>query len=288
MAAWRVPATSSTSCTSWLRDSVRRHTIGDAPVGTLLSGGVDSSVVTAFAAASAGSAPCPPTRWGSPRNPPHDESAWAELVARHLATDHHGVALTADALAGFPALIASFDEPFAVSSVLGIHAAARAARQRREGVVLTGDGGDELFAGYPRYARPVPGRVASCGGSARGILARIGAKARAWASASRASLEARYHLGKVTLNEAEKRELYAPVWRDGTRGFDTVSWLGSLSAPATGEPPLRWQLRDIQTSLSRRDAGPRSTRARCLAASRRGCRCSTAGSWSSRARCRHG
>lgn len=131
-----------------LEESVRLHMVSDVPVGAFLSGGVDSSAVVAMMTRSA-SQPVKTFSIGF-RESSHDESAYARLVAEHLGTEHHELILEPDASAFVEDFAWHMDEPFGDSSALPTFAVSRlAARQLK--VVLSGDGGDELFAGYDRY-----------------------------------------------------------------------------------------------------------------------------------------
>jgi asparagine synthase (glutamine-hydrolysing) len=132
-----------------LRQAVARRLVADVTVGTFLSGGVDSSLVTALAA-EAHAAPVRTFTVGF-GGEGADEAAPAAAVARHLGTEHTAVELTAaDALAAVPEVGRCWDEPFADPSQLPTYLLAREAR-RHLVVALTGDGGDEAFGGYNRY-----------------------------------------------------------------------------------------------------------------------------------------
>lgn len=129
--------------------SVKDRLGADVPVGILLSGGIDSAGVTA--AAVAGGATRIETFTMAMDRPGWDESAAARQIARHLGTQHSERPLTeADALAVVPRLGEILDEPIGDSSIVPTWLVSRMARSRVK-VVLGGDGGDELFAGYPTY-----------------------------------------------------------------------------------------------------------------------------------------
>lgn len=133
-----------------LRTSVGLRMVADVPVGVFLSGGIDSSLVAALAQAQSAT----PIRTFSIgfAEASHDESAAAEAVAGHLGTRHESLRVTAaDALAVIPELPDVYDEPLADASQIPTLLLARLARSAVT-VALTGDGGDELFAGYSRHA----------------------------------------------------------------------------------------------------------------------------------------
>jgi asparagine synthase (glutamine-hydrolysing) len=129
-------------------DAVTSRLESEVPIGVFLSGGLDSSVVVAELAA-AGLTPA--TYSVGSKRAAFDESRYARLVAERFGTDHHELIADDDPLSLFDELTTAYDEPFADSSALTTLAVARAARQHVT-VILTGDGGDELFAGYDRYA----------------------------------------------------------------------------------------------------------------------------------------
>lgn len=132
-----------------LAESVSRRLVADVPVGTFLSGGIDSSLITALAQrAASGRVRTFTVGFGGQGE---DESAHAAAVARHLGTDHLQMDLTpADALAAVPDLHRYWNEPFADPSQLPTLLLCREAR-RHVTVALSGDGGDEVFGGYRRY-----------------------------------------------------------------------------------------------------------------------------------------
>lgn len=132
-----------------LDESVRLRLAADVPVGCFLSGGIDSSAVTATAARQRSGIRTFSVGYAEG---PHDERRFARLVADRYATQHEELVVSAsDALALVPGVGALMDEPLADMSFVPLHLLARAAR-RSVTVALTGDGGDELFAGYPTMA----------------------------------------------------------------------------------------------------------------------------------------
>jgi asparagine synthase (glutamine-hydrolysing) len=136
-----------------LRRAVRQQVVADVPVGVFLSGGVDSSLVTALATEAAPDLTAFTVKVGGPGlDDSFDETPHAVAVARHLGVRHEVVELgEADLLDAFDALGEHLAEPLADSSLLPTYLVCRAAR-RLMTVALGGDGADELFAGYPNFA----------------------------------------------------------------------------------------------------------------------------------------
>jgi asparagine synthase (glutamine-hydrolysing) len=126
--------------------AVERQLVADVPLGVLLSGGIDSSVIASAA-----------RRFGPVQtfsiafdDPAYDESQHAAAVARHLGTQHHVFRVTPHVVDDLPKLAAVFGVPFGDSSALPMHYLSRETRTHVK-VALSGDGGDELFGGYDRY-----------------------------------------------------------------------------------------------------------------------------------------
>ena len=131
-----------------LEDSVRRQLVADVPVGVLLSGGVDSSLVTAIAVRASSKVKTFTIRFSG--HAKYDETEHARVIARHFQTEHIELECppaTADLL---PQMARQFDEPIVDSSMIPTFLVSQLVRQYCT-VALGGDGGDELFGGYAHY-----------------------------------------------------------------------------------------------------------------------------------------
>ena len=217
-----------------LRDAVGIRMVADVPVGGLLSGGIDSSLIVGMMTDTT-SAPIDTYSVGFDV-PAWDESHHARAVARHLGTRHHETTMrTEDLLALVPDLPGIFDEPLADDSMIPTSLLSRAARQGVT-VALSGDGGDELFAGYDRYTdaarwlarcQATPGPVRWLAGAVAERIARPIAGAIGWNR-----IERRLQLLRELLSGDTAEQFSAAIL---SRSLDPD---GLLAVPITAGNPL--------------------------------------------------
>lgn len=233
-------------------DAVRSHLVSDVPLGVFLSGGVDSATLVACM-----------RRFHSGElktfSIGFEEKSFSELdrarvAAKKYETDHHELVVTPDAAELVPELVASFDEPYADSSAIPVLCVSRLARQHVT-VALSGEGGDEIFAGYKTYSatvlagwyrrmvpRPARDLIAWTAGRlpvSHGKVSFDYMAKRFVAGADRDPLEA--HLSwKAILDEDAKREVYAAppegveetlrLYQEAARDVDDRDLLAKLLA----------------------------------------------------------
>lgn len=231
-----------------VRRAVTDLMVADVPVGCFLSGGVDSSVIAAFMAEAARDAGAPPIRTFTMTfdEPAYDERDAALRVARHIGSRHTELPATAQLAGLLDDMVARFGEPFGNPTALLIHDLSRMARQHVT-VALVGDGGDEVFAGYPRYdggllaeryRRMVPGWLR------RGVVAPLAELIPESRAGRHAWRRAREFLTGATLPPAEMYaawvEYFSPEERKRLLGGDAAGRrpIAELYAAAPSQNPL--------------------------------------------------
>jgi asparagine synthase (glutamine-hydrolysing) len=163
---WRPPLTAPVAVgeeemAALVENAVRSRLVADVPVGVFLSGGIDSSTVAALAARAQPGIATFSIGFEDPR---YDESPWAEAVARHIGSTHHAIRFgAADFDAHFDDVVAAMDEPLGDQAALPTYLLSRAAR-RDVTVALSGEGADEIFAGYEHYGFVAPADAAGLTG----------------------------------------------------------------------------------------------------------------------------
>lgn len=222
--------------------AVRRRSRSDVPIGIFLSGGIDSSTLLAHLAEQQG--PGIPVFALGHADREFDESRFARDTSRHFGADFHELVLDeADLLEGLRRVGEGFDEPLADASIIPTHLLARLAGERVK-VVLSGEGADELFAGYPTY---LGHRIAAGYGRLpqtlrRGILAALrrlpvtmgnvgpAYLLRLFAEAADLDLVERHHTWFGSLDPARHGEVLAPRMTERLRGDDAFAAARSLLA----------------------------------------------------------
>ena len=229
-----------------LREAVRVRLMSEVPLGAFLSGGIDSSAVVALMAQES-------SEQIKTFSIGFDEKDFSELhharrVAEHVGADHHEFVVRPDAMEILPTLVEHYGEPFADSSAIPSYYVSRETR-RYVTVALNGDGGDECFAGYQRYAAMnIAQKYANLTAALRerviapviGVLPGFEARQnplrkakRFVASASRPPVE-RYLRWISAFDEDAKQNLYSDDFRNQTASFRTARFLEPWFAKANG------------------------------------------------------
>ena len=245
-----------------LRESVRLRMIAEVPLGAFLSGGVDSSAVVAMMAGV--SADPVNTCSISFRDPAYDESRFAKQVADRYHTRHFVDVVESDDFDLIDVLAQAYDEPYADSSAIPTYRVCQLARKRVT-VALSGDGGDENFAGYRRYrlhameerlrgTMPISVRR-----PAFGLLGRMYPKAD-WAprvfrakstfqALARSSVDAYFHSVSILRDDMRER-LYSSAFRAHLAGYSAADVFRRHAGRAgTDDPFALVQYLDLKTYL---------------------------------------
>ncbi|MGC8657696.1 MAG: asparagine synthase (glutamine-hydrolyzing) [Desulfomonilaceae bacterium] len=203
-----------------IETSVRRQMISDVPIGSLLSAGLDSTTISAIMASRL-NAPLKTFTAGFPHKS-YDESGEARFVAHEIGTEHFETEVSPSMIESLEDLLVFFDEPFADYSAIPTYLVSKMASEQVR-VVLTGDGGDEVFAGYPthfafkvsRIFRTIPTWIR------KNIINRLifslpasferlsfDYKAKRFVTGVDLPFEQAHYWWKVIFNEEEKRQLF--------------------------------------------------------------------------------
>ncbi len=233
-----------------LRDSVRAHLVSDVPVGVLLSGGVDSSILAALAAEEV-SEPLRTFSIGFEERS-FNELRDVRLVVERYGTRHRELVLRPDAALLLPALADAFDEPFADSSALPTYLVSQLAAEDVK-VALSGEGGDELFGGYYTYAADLLAeRFGGLAQLAAPLVERLPSSSRRASFDYRAKRFVRAaHLPPLERHHGWK-EIFSPDARAELLGrrsaFDPVDLLRARFAETEGAPLLA-RLQDVDAAV---------------------------------------
>src|ERR1700694_4762584 len=229
----------------FLREAVRIRLMSEVPLGAFLSGGIDSSAVVALMAQES-------SEQVKTFSIGFDEQDFSELhharrMAEHVGADHHEFIVRPDALEVLPTLVEHYGEPFADSSAIPSYYVSRETRQYVT-VALNGDGGDECFAGYERYAAMnlaqryanLPGAVRGGVGSVVRALPGFEArpnplrKAKRFVAAAAMPPVERYLRWVSAFDEQAKVNLYSENFRHETARFSTAGIIAPWFAKANG------------------------------------------------------
>ena len=196
-----------------LENSVQRQLVADVPVGILLSGGVDSSLITAMAARK--SSHVKTFSIGFPGHGKIDETLHARLIAKHFGTQHTELIAEPASASLVPMLAKQFDEPMVDSSMIPTFLVSQLVRKHCK-VALGGDGGDELFGGYEHYSRLlwmqkklkfIPSPLRSSIAFTAEKLLPVGMKGRNWLQFLNADLENSLPLISTRFDLTTRRKL---------------------------------------------------------------------------------
>jgi asparagine synthase (glutamine-hydrolysing) len=245
-----------------LRETVNAHLVTDVPLGGFLSGGVDSSAVVAMMA-KLSPAPVNTCSIGFD-DPDYDESKYAAQVAAQFHTDHHVETVDKDDYGLIDQLANLYDEPYADSSAIPTYRVCQLARKRVT-VALSGDGGDENFAGYRRYKYAMAEervRSALPQGLRQplfGFLGRHYPKAD-WApralrakttfeALARDTVDGYFH-GVSIMPDRVRTQLFSPAFHRDLQGYQAIEVMrGHAAAAPTDDPLSLIQYLDLKTYL---------------------------------------
>jgi asparagine synthase (glutamine-hydrolysing) len=245
-----------------LQESIRLRMIADVPLGAFLSGGVDSSAVVAMMATQS-STPVNTCSIGFD-DPAFNEIEFAQQVADRYHTQHHVETVASNDFSLVDKLAGVYDEPYADSSALPTYRVCELARKHVK-VALSGDGGDEHFAGYRRYRwfryeermrsvmplmlrRPLFGALGKLYPKADWAPKVLRAKTT-FEALARDTVEGYFH-GVSLLSDAQRKQLFSPSFKRELQGYQAVEVLRRHAAVSPTDDPLSLvQYLDMKTYL---------------------------------------
>lgn len=248
---------------SSLQAAVQSRMVSDVPLGALLSGGIDSSIIVGLMSEAAGASGGVRTFTAGFEDSQFDERPFARQIAKHFGTKHTELLIPPAAAAEMlDQLIETYDEPFGDSSALPTMLICRAARQHVT-VALAGDGGDEVFAGYDRYRAM---HLASGMGPGKYLVARLVAmvlgplapkeeKSRLrrfvrFANALPYPAASQYFVYRNMFNSNDLQKLLSPDFAAANDIHAPSSWFCELyEEPEVDEEVTRAQMHDLMTYL---------------------------------------
>ncbi|MCG8605138.1 asparagine synthase (glutamine-hydrolyzing) [bacterium] len=247
---------------SLLQDAVRVRLMSDVPLGALLSGGIDSSAIVALMSRVM-DRPVQTFSIGF-KEATYNESQHARTIAEHFKTEHHESVIEANALDLTERLVGHLDEPFGDFSIFPTYLVSKMAREQVT-VALSGDGGDELFAGYDTY---VANRIGKAYGRfpkvirhtfLENLLDRVPPtekkkglinRAKRFVEGMRLPEDLQHTRWMIFLQEAEKAELYSADLQTALTGHDSYGFIRRYFGETRTSDELNRQLYvDIKTYL---------------------------------------
>jgi asparagine synthase (glutamine-hydrolysing) len=235
-----------------IKEAVQVRLMSEVPLGAFLSGGIDSSIVVGLMS-SMMSQPVKTFSIGFEEDD-YSELPYARQIAKHFNTDHHEFFVRPDLISVLPQLAWAYDEPFADSSMLPTYYVSKLAREHVT-VVLTGDGGDEIFGGYTRYERelsinriPAPARLLLGYGS---MLMPRGMRGKKRLRNMSRNLATRYVLSGSFLPSDSRPSLYAPEYYAHICNHDPYGrQISEFQAVAQLDIMAQTQYVDVRTYLA--------------------------------------
>ena len=207
-----------------LSGAIRRQLVADVPIGVLLSGGLDSSLITAIAA-KVSDKPLKTFTISFPGHGAYNEGPYARLVSEYFGTDHTELVAEPASVLLLPQLARQFDEPLADHSIVPTSMLAGLVRNSVT-VALGGDGGDELFGGYPHYnlvqridriKKQIPERIRGIGSIISSHLLPVGMRGRNHLIGLEGDAVCSIGVINVYFDKVFRRKLLSPLYRSGFR-----------------------------------------------------------------------